>query len=120
MFLSVSQWEQFECFGERHSNMLHVLNCSRFLDHALGHLPAPSGCFCTNFWRFRVPPSQSLEQKDHLVHSVRSQSASHAWALQLLVSDVEPHGFPPYFIAFFTSRNRCWTPPLSLPLAAAA
>merc|ERR1719247_1890666 len=58
--------------------MLHFLYCRRLLLHLSGHFPSPSGCFCTNLTRLRVPPSQSLEHHDHFVHSVRSQSASHA------------------------------------------
>merc|ERR1719310_278870 len=91
--------------------MLQGLYCSLFGLHLLGHVPAPFGAFCTNFMRLRVPPSQSLEHQDHLVHSVRSQSFSHALTLQPRDCDVEPQGFPPYFIARSTSRTRCCTPP---------
>merc|ERR1719161_1913432 len=56
--------------------MLHALYSKRFSDHAPGHFPSPSAFTFTNFWRFRVPPSQSFEHQDHFVHSLSSQSFS--------------------------------------------
>merc|ERR550537_1386691 len=97
--------------GTGHLFMLQFLYCKRAGDHLLAHFPAPSGACFTNFWRLRVPPSQSLEHQDHLVHSVKSQSFSHALMLHAMDSDVEPQGLPPYFMARSTSRTRCWTPP---------
>merc|ERR1719453_161605 len=94
-----------------HRCMPHCLYSRRSLAHLSGQVPAPWEGSLTNFWRFWVPPSQSLEQRDHLVHAPRTQSFSHACPLHALVSDVGPHGLPLYFIASFTSRRRCWTPP---------
>jgi hypothetical protein len=61
-----------------HLFMLQGLYCSLFIDQAPGHLPSPSASVLMNFWRFWVPPSQSFEQKDHLVHGESSQSFSQA------------------------------------------
>merc|ERR1719171_3291367 len=44
-----------------HLFMLHFLYCKRFKSQSPGHLPSPSAGVLTNFWRFWVPPSQSLE-----------------------------------------------------------
>merc|ERR1719310_756153 len=54
--------------------MLHCLYCKRLESHLSGHLPAPSAGVLTNLTRFLVPPSQSLEHPDHLVHPLSSQS----------------------------------------------
>mmetsp|Transcript_4977 Transcript_4977/g.8087 ORF Transcript_4977/g.8087 Transcript_4977/m.8087 type:complete len:222 (-) Transcript_4977:199-864(-) len=97
--------------GVEHLCILHCLYCNLFSDHSSAHSPAPSDSFVMNFNRFRVPPSQSFEQPDHFVQSDSSQSFSHAAMLQALLSEVFPHGLPPYFMATFTSRKRCVTPP---------
>mmetsp|Transcript_75964 Transcript_75964/g.120014 ORF Transcript_75964/g.120014 Transcript_75964/m.120014 type:complete len:255 (-) Transcript_75964:933-1697(-) len=89
----------------------HSLYSNLLTDHSPGHFPCPSASTRINFWRLCVPPSQSLEQVLHAVQSVSSQSFSHAQPLQETVSDVVPQGWPPYFIATFTSRKRCLTPP---------
>ena len=68
--------------GTMHRFMLHALNCKRSLDHVVAHLPAPSAGIFTNLCRFRVPPSQSLEHHDPLVHAVSSQSFSQDWGLR--------------------------------------
>merc|ERR1719261_420444 len=62
-----------------HLFILHCLYCNRFKDHLSAHLPSPSGAFLIYFWRFLVPPSQSLEHADHFVHWLSSQSFSQAW-----------------------------------------
>lgn len=85
--------------------------CNRRGPHMPGHLPAPSAGLLTNFCRFLVPPSQSLEHDVHFVHALNSQSFSHAKMLQALVSFLALHGLPLCFMATFTSRKRWVTPP---------
>merc|ERR1719272_1442565 len=94
-----------------HRCMLHFLYCKRWSDHLSAHVPAPVATSATNFSRFLVPPSQSLEQTPRLVQEASTQSFSHASLLQAFVSDVSPQGFPPYFMAIFTSLRRWLTPP---------
>merc|ERR1719498_1071448 len=91
--------------------MLHCLYSSRVLSHLSAHFPSPWAWTFTNFWRFMVPPSQSLEQSDQDVQGLNTQSASQAWSLHALLCDFSPHGFPPFLGATLTSRSRCITPP---------
>mmetsp|Transcript_76306 Transcript_76306/g.120487 ORF Transcript_76306/g.120487 Transcript_76306/m.120487 type:complete len:223 (-) Transcript_76306:648-1316(-) len=94
-----------------HLRWAHGSYSKRFFSHTPGHLPDPSaGCF-TNFVRFLVPPSQSLEHVDHFVQSLSSQSNSQAAILHALLSFCLPHGLPLYLIAILMSRTRCCTPP---------
>merc|ERR1712232_378565 len=64
--------------GTGHRFILQFLYCKRFKDHSPAHFPSPSASASMNFWRFLVPPSQSLEQEDHFVQAESSQSFSHA------------------------------------------
>merc|ERR1719313_1201036 len=97
--------------GSMHEWVLHFLYSKRSLSQGPGHLPAPLGADLMCFVLFLLPPSQSLEQCDHGPHSVRVQSASHAWVLHGIVLDVSPQGVPPKAIAVVTSRRRCFKPP---------
>merc|ERR1740130_1611457 len=81
------------------------------VSHMPGQVPDPVACFLTNFCRFRVPESQSLEQRPQAPQSLSSQSDSQDCTLHAFVSDVSPHGLPLFFMWRWTSRNRCMTPP---------
>merc|ERR1719453_1127058 len=91
--------------------MLQPLYCNLFGDHWPAHVPEPSAACFTIRMRFLVPPSQSLEQRLHLVHRCSTQFLEQAATWHAFVCEVSPHGFPSYRMGTFTSRTRCCTPP---------
>merc|ERR1719183_1418415 len=64
--------------GVLHLCIEHGLYSNLSASHVPAHLPEPSAGSMMNFWRFCVPPSQCFVQAVHFVHSLSSQSFSHA------------------------------------------
>mmetsp|Transcript_136272 Transcript_136272/g.353317 ORF Transcript_136272/g.353317 Transcript_136272/m.353317 type:complete len:292 (-) Transcript_136272:62-937(-) len=74
-------------------------------------VPVPRASVFTGITRWRCPVLQGLPQSPHSDQSPNSQSALHAWGLQVRVSDCTGHGVPSNFGSCVFGLVRVCTPP---------
>mmetsp|Transcript_10556 Transcript_10556/g.32906 ORF Transcript_10556/g.32906 Transcript_10556/m.32906 type:complete len:211 (+) Transcript_10556:509-1141(+) len=98
------------CFGLQ-GWVLHRRYCNRKAESDSGHEPIPVTGVKT--WRSRTsnPLSQALEQVDQPLQGASWQSRSQASLLQLTLSEIASHGWPPKLACTRTSRTRSLMPP---------